>query len=262
MAKIKNLFFYPIKSFRGVSTSELYIDDQGPRFDRQWLLVDAANRFITQRTHPSLARIELRMDGDIAIELSRPELGTVDFGLEEREGDEFEVKIWKDTVPAFEVSAEVSNWLSEFIGDKVKLVRLSANARRTFSERFPSKTVRFVDSKPALVISTASLKNLESIAKVTLSMARFRPNIVVDEVLPHGEDQWGGFKVGPLEFQTLAPCSRCKVTTVHPLTGEMGEEPLKTLSTYRRQEGGIMFGQYFANINTGRVKVGDTISIV
>ena len=49
-----------------------------------------------------------------------------------------------------------------------------------------------------------------------------------------------------MEFKALKPCTRCKITTVHPLTGEVGDEPLKTLATYRRQERGIMFGYYYA----------------
>src|SRR6476661_3380485 len=116
MATIKDLYFYPIKSFRGLRTNELYMDKMGPRFDRQWLLVDKENRFITQRTMPLLAKIGLRMADDIEIELSTPELGTSEFALAEREGDEFQVQIWKDQVPAFEVSGEVSDWLSEAVG--------------------------------------------------------------------------------------------------------------------------------------------------
>jgi len=262
MAIIKDLFFYPIKSLRGLRTNELPIDKQGPRLDRQWLIVDKENRFLTQRTMPHLAKIGVRMMEDLEIELSRQDIGACDFALGEREGDEFQVQIWKDVVPAFEVSSEVSAWLSEAVAQKVRLVRLSDGAKRTFSEKFPEQTVRFVDGKPLLVVSTASMKGLEDRMRAPISVSRFRPNIVIDQVLPHAEDNWNGFKVGSMEFKSVAPCSRCKVTTVHPLTGEMGEEPLKTLGTYRRQDKGIMFGQYYANMNTGRLKVGDSLTLV
>jgi uncharacterized protein YcbX len=262
MAIIKDLFFYPIKSFRGLRTVELPIDKQGPRLDRQWMLVDRENKFISQRTMPHLAKIGLRMMDDLEIELSRQDLGTCEFAVEEREGDEFPVQIWKDTVPAFEVSSEVSAWLSEATAQKVRLVRMSDNAKRAFSEKFPDQTVRFTDGKPLLVVSAASMKGLEDRMKSAVSVSRFRPNIVVDQVLPHAEDNWSGFKVGSLEFQSVGPCSRCKITTVHPLTGEMGEEPLKTLGTYRKQEKGIYFGQYYANMGTGRLKVGDQLQLI
>ncbi len=262
MATIKDLYFYPIKSFRGLRTNELYMDKMGPRLDRQWMLVDKENRSITQRTMPHLAKIGLRMADEIEIELSTPELGTSEFALEEREGDEFQVQIFKDQVPAFEVSGEVSDWLSEAVGQKVRLVRLSDTAKRSFSEEFPDGTVRFVDAKPVLVISTGSMKGLEDRLKTHMSIARFRPNIVVDQVLAHAEDNWNGFKVGSLEFKAVSACNRCKLTTVHPLTGDMGEEPLQTLSTYRQQENGITFGYYYANMGTGRVRSGDNLNLI
>lgn len=261
MAIIKDLYFYPIKSFRGIRVPELWMDPQGPRWDREWVLVDDKNKFITQRTMPLLAKIGLRMDEEAGIELSMPDKESVDFGLEEREGEEIKVKIWDDTVPAYEVSGEVSSWLSEVTGQKVKLVRMSSNAKRTFNEELPERTLRFADDSPVLVVSQASLKDLELKAGVQMSMARFRPTIVVEEVVAYGEDQWAGFKIGSVEFKGVKPCSRCKITTVHPLTGMVGEEPLKTLNTYRKQEKGVMFGYYFAHLNEGRIRVGDTLKL-
>ena len=262
MAIIKDLYFYPIKSFRGLKTAELYIDAQGPRLDRQWMLVDQENKFISMRTMPGLARIGLRMEDDLEIELSRHDLGTCEFALEEREGDEFSVQVWKDTVPAFEVSSEVSAWLSEAVAQKVKLVKISERAKRPLGPSFPENTVRFVDGKPLLVLSVASMKGLEDRMKAPLSAARFRPNVIVDQTLAHAEDNWSGFKAGSFEFKAVSPCTRCKITTVHPLTGEMGEEPLNTLATYRRQDKGITFGMYYANMGTGRLKAGDPIQVI
>ena len=44
--RIESLYFYPIKSFRGVAVEELDIDAQGPRHDRQFMLVDENNKFV------------------------------------------------------------------------------------------------------------------------------------------------------------------------------------------------------------------------
>ena len=249
MAKISELYFYPIKSMRGLRARSLEFDRLGPKWDRLWMIVDENREFISQRERPDLAKIGVRMDEDIALELSLGGLGQIDFGLEEREGDELKVRVRKDEMSAFEVSREVSQWLSDALKAKVKLVRLDEGTMRN---------VRFVDSASVLVISTASLRELEQRSGARYSMARFRPNIVVDEVLAHAEDQWTKFKVGATEFAAIKPCSRCKIITVHPLTGETGPEPLKTLATYRRQEKGIMFGAYFAHSGNGRITVGDS----
>lgn len=260
MAVVKELYFYPIKGFRGLRVSGFDLTAQGPRWDREWMLIDAESKFLTQRQMPHLARIGLQMDEDAGIELTRSDLGSVDFALEEREGDALQVVVWKDQVPAYEVSSEVSAWLSEACGQKVKLVKLSPEAKREFAkEALPGKTVRFVDACPLLVTSVASLKGLEQKAGMTFSMSRFRPNIVVDGVEAHAEDEWPGFKIGRIDFQGIKKCGRCKVTTVHPLTGETGDEPLKTLSTYRRGEKGVYFGFYYAHMSEGRIAVNDPL---
>lgn len=262
---IESLHFYPIKSFRGIAVEELEIDAQGPRHDRQFMLVDENNKFITLRQQPNLARIALRMNAANAIELSlteRPELGSVHFGVAERLDREFPVIIFKDTVPAYEVRADVSQWLSEFCERRVKLVRMSERAQRTFDARFLDRTVRFVDAQPFLVLSTASLKELETRAGMTFSMSRFRPNIVVDNVAAHAEDGWEEFQTGGITFKFVALCGRCKLTTVDPLTGEGGDEPLKTMTSYRRKERGIMFGGYYAHLQEGRIRRGDPLSLL
>lgn len=258
---VGELYFYPIKSFRGLRTHELILEKEGPCLDRQWMLVDSENRFLTQRQHPELARIGLSLFDEASIELSNQQFGEIDFGLEEHEGTEFNVLVWKATVPAFEVSTEVSNWLSEYLKKKVRLVRLSPNAQRVFNPELPERHVRFVDDKPLLVISKASLEDLEKRANLTLSMSRFRPNIVVEHAPAHSEDSWGSFGINGIEFKAMKPCTRCKITTTHPLTGEVGEEPLKTLATYRRLEKGIAFGYYYAHLKEGRVRVGDSVTV-
>ncbi|HMN70041.1 MAG TPA: MOSC domain-containing protein [Bdellovibrionales bacterium] len=259
MAKVKSLHFYPIKGFRGLSTRELWLDPDGPRYDRQWMLVNAENRFISLRSHPVLTTFGLRMD-DVEIEIARSDLGSVSFALGEHQGESFDVMTFKHPQPAFEVSGEVSAWLSEALGEKVKLVGLSPESRRQVSAELNHRFVRFVDSQPLLVTSQAALAELESRSGVALSMARFRPNLVLEDVPAHAEDTWSGFKIGALNFKRTKACVRCKVTTIHPLTGQGAQEPLKTLATYRRGERGITFGSYYAHLNEGRVQVGDAVS--
>lgn len=259
-ATIKDLYFYPIKSFRGLRVHDMQLDKFGPRYDREWMLVDQKGNMITQRTMPILAKIGVRMD-DVEIELSTQGLGSVDFGIEEHEPDEIQVAVWKDKVPALEVSREVSAWLSEFTGQKVKLVKFSPNGKRAI-DLLPERQIHFADGYPLLVISLASLKDLERRANQTFSMSRFRPNIVIDHVPPFAEDMWSGFEAGTVKFKALKPCARCKITCTHPLTGEVGSEPLDTLYTFRRQEKGVMFGYNYAHLNEGRIHVGETIKIV
>lgn len=277
--RIADLYFYPIKGFRGLRIDRMELQQAGPLYDREWLLIDENRVAITLRTLPALTTIGLEIVNGASLALTRSDLGETEFGLEEREGDAFEVRIWDDVVPAFEVSSEVSMWLSSLFKQKVRLVKLSPEARRRFSvkgeDRFPERTIRFVDQKPLLVISRASMNELERrmgedaligqkslSGRTQLSVHRFRPNIVIDEVgTAHAEDGWSGFTAGGLRFEALKACTRCKVTTVHPLTGQVGVEPLKTLSTYRRGPKGVEFGFYYAHLSDGVIRVGDPVHV-
>lgn len=261
VAVVRDLYFYPIKSFRGIRAGELTFEPAGPKWDRAWALVDKARQVLTQRQMPELARIGVSFHDDSTMELSLPGKGGVDFGLEEREGPEVRVRVWRDEVPAYEVSSEVSQWLSAVLRQPVMLVRMSQNARRLYDPSKPDRPIRFVDTRPALVISTASLRQLEELAGVSVAMSRFRPNIVVDEVAAHAEDTWTDVRIGTVNFKGLNACTRCKLTTVHPLTGATGEEPLKTLATYRRTDKGIVFGYHFGHLNEGVVRRGDAVRL-
>ena len=57
----------------------------------------------------------------------------------------------------------------------------------------------------------------------------------------------------------MKPCGRCAVTTVNQETGEKGLEPLTTLSTYRKLEGKVYFGQNAIAIDHGEIFEGDEI---
>jgi len=261
-AIVKELFIYPIKSFRGVRLNTMTVDPRGPMHDRQFVLVDDKNGFLTQRQMPHLAKVGLRMEDDAFIHLSQQGFGEVDFALNEHEDEISEVSIWKVKVPAQEVSTEISGWLSEVVAKKVRLMRITDTAQRNFDpDGHAGRSVRFTDATPFLVISTASLKMLEQKAGISMSMSRFRPNIVIDGVDAHAEDGWKQFSIGRMKFDNLYSCTRCKVTTVHPLTGEVGEEPLKTLATYRKGEKGVIFGQYYAHLNEGRIEAGAPLTL-
>jgi uncharacterized protein YcbX len=249
---ISKLFYYPIKSFRGISVPKLHFGPHGADMDRQWMLVDDKGTFITQRQMPQLARISIEVVEGSSIELSSNGEPIADFGLAETEGASFGVKVWKDEVEANEVSTDVSKDISTFLDKNVKLVRISDKAQRS---------LRFFDSGPILVLSEASVKGLEDRAKVTMSVARFRPNIVLKDCPPHVEDEWESFKVGSLTFKPGKVCTRCKITQVHPLTGEVGEEPIKTLMTYRKLDKGISFGKYYSVDAEGDVSVGHHLSV-
>jgi uncharacterized protein YcbX len=123
--------------------------------------------------------------------------------------------------------------------------------------------VSFADGYPVLVIGQSSLDDLNTRLSEPVSMIRFRPNLVFEGGLPYDEDQWYEFTVGNLTFYGVKPCARCILTTVDPEKGEIaGKEPIRTLSTYRKRNNKIFFGQNLMTNQTGTIKIGDEISVL
>ncbi|VAW80212.1 Flavodoxin reductases (ferredoxin-NADPH reductases) family 1, partial [hydrothermal vent metagenome] len=129
----------------------------------------------------------------------------------------------------------------------------------------PGDEVSFADGFPMLLITEASLNDLNTRLEHPVSMRRFRPNLVVDGDRPYAEDNWHRIRIGEVEFEGVKNCSRCIFTTIDPDTGikNPATEPLRTLSQYRRRpEGGVYFGQNLIPRSGGKVRVGDKIELI
>ena len=71
--------------------------------------------------------------------------------------------------------------------------------------------------------------------------------------------------VGEVEFAGVKNCSRCIFTTIDPQTGvkDAGGEPLRTLASYRRREGGgVFFGQNLIPRSRGIIRLGDSVQVL
>ena len=184
------------------------------------------------------------------------------------------VTIWRDQVKADDLGEEIAEWLSAHLGCKARLVRIGNQYRwMVQKEKVPAvhqqalgiPEVSFTDAYPFLIISEASLADLNRRLEKPIPMNRFRPNIVIGGVLnSYAEDQWQSIEIGSLRFRHGPPCVRCVVTTTDQITLERGKEPLKTLATYRRNDdGGVNFGMnFFCESSTGTIQVGDVIRLL
>ena len=75
----------------------------------------------------------------------------------------------------------------------------------------------------------------------------------------HAEDAWSALTIGTASLEVAWPCSRCVLTTIDPDTGEKDPdgEPMRTLTTYRRRDRSVYFGQNLIPRALGTVAVGD-----
>jgi hypothetical protein len=121
--------------------------------------------------------------------------------------------------------------------------------------------VSFADGFPFLVISQESLADLNGRLSQPLPMNRFRPNLVVAGGEAFAEDSWKNIEVGGVRLRMVKPCGRCVVTTTDQATTARGTEPLRTLATYRKVDGEVMFGQNAVHESTGGLRIGDAVVI-
>jgi uncharacterized protein YcbX len=246
MAIVQELFIYPLKSARGIAQSAARIAVTGFEWDRQWMAVDALGTFISQRTHPHLARVEPAITGD-SLTLTARDLKPLQLPLEPC-GEAVSVKVWNDHCAGLDQGDEAAKWISTAVGDVLRLVRKTPSLDRLANAEFAGTTptpVSFVDGFPFLVCNQASLADLNTRMPVPIPMERFRPNIVLSGLAAFEEDRIEVLKMGAITLRLVKPCTRCIITSTDQKSGERSTNPLPVLRKFRfnRTLLGVMFGE-------------------
>ncbi len=252
---LSGLYLHPIKSCAGIAVDEALVIETGLEFDRAWMVVDTEGEFLSQRELPRMALVKptlrasdvvLRAPGMLALHL---QLGTVEAACR--------VRVWDDSVAAFDMGDLAAQWFSDFLGRRVRLARFDPAARR-LSDRAWTGAIdaenAFSDGFPLLVASTASLAGLNrrllAAGHDAVSMQRFRPNLVIDGLAePHDEDFVDTLTIespdGPVVLKLVKPCGRCTIPDVDPATAAQGHTVADTLAGYRAEPrigGALAFG--------------------
>ena len=251
---VHSLHVYPVKSCAGISLRESLLIETGLEFDRAWMVVDKHAECVTQRHLPRMALIQpalksfemiLRAPGMLALHIA---LDTVEKPVR--------AKVWDDEVAAYDMGDLCAQWFSDFLGAKLRLVRFDPEQRRLSERRWTGEIEAengFADAFPLLVTSAASMpelnRRLQAQGHDAVTMARFRPNLVLDGLDAHGEDPLDeitiGTEEGPVRLKLVKPCARCPIPDVDPLTGVVGHAVGNALQSYRadaRLDGALTFG--------------------
>ncbi|MFT6249329.1 MAG: hypothetical protein ACJAZQ_002545 [Cognaticolwellia sp.] len=265
---VSNLYIYPIKSTMGISLPQASIDELGLAFDRRFVISDNSGQFISARTEPTLCLVKTLLT-DNGITLSAPAMPTL-FLVYENFSEQYKnVNVWDDEIAGQLCSTKANSWFSNYLQRPCQLLyfgKASSRVRKANTDN--ARKVAFADGYPLLLISQASLDDLNQRLlannQKTVSMANFRPNIVVDNCLPFAEDGWQYIRIGEIEFKVSKPCERCILTTVNPENGikDRQQQPLSTLKTYRQTRSGeVLFGQNLIPLTSGRINQGDKLTV-
>ena len=252
---LAGLHLHPVKSCGAIAVDQALLIETGLEFDRAWMVVDAAGEFVSQRELPQMALVQptlrasdvvLRAPGMLALYLR---LDTVEAPCR--------VRVWDDSVAAFDMGDLAAQWFSDFLGRRLRLARFDPAARRLSEQRWTGAIEAenaFSDGFPLLVTSTASLAELNrrllAAGHDAVSMKRFRPNLVLDGLAEaHDEDFIDSLTIdspdGTVVLQLVKPCGRCSIPDVDPATARQGHAVADTLAAYRAEPrigGALAFG--------------------
>ena len=252
--RIDALHVHPVKSCAVVTLDEVLLIETGFEFDRAWMVVDAAGRFVTQRELPRMALVQQTLKHTELV-LRAPGMLALHLALDAVEA-RCRVTVWNDEVAAYDMGDLAAQWFSDFLGRPLRLARFDPEQRRLSSRDWTGELEAqnaFADGFPILVTSTASLvelnRRLTAQGRAVVTMARFRPNLVLDGLDAHGEDHLDEISFttdeGPIVLKLVKPCSRCSIPDVEPATGEPGHAVGDVLAAYRadaRMNGALTFG--------------------
>jgi uncharacterized protein len=275
-AQISRLFVHPVKSCAGVEVREALLTETGLELDRAWMVVDAQGVFVTQREQPRLALVRPHIKPHELV-LSAPGMPVLHIALDRVKPvvgvrGAVAVKLWDDEVPAFDMGDEAAQWFTDFLAmtedanqtsrprtyrpRAYRLVRFDPAHRRASNLDWTGGMQAlnlFSDGYPLLVLSEASLAELNerlvAAGHASVSIERFRPNIVLSGLHAHDEDRLGVMHVeagaDEVLLKPVKPSPRCPIPNVDPLTATISSEVGDTLQSYRqdaRVEGAVTFG--------------------
>jgi uncharacterized protein len=260
---LSELYIYPVKSCKGMPLHMVNVGPKGPEMDRRWMIVDKEGTFLSQREIPKMAIIHASLD-DRFLFLSAPAMTPLMIP-HHPEGAPLEVGVWKDRCLAHDMGDAAAKWVSAFLEVDSRLVFLPDSSIRKVNPDYAlaeTDQVSFADGFPFLLISDASLHDLNARVGKNLRMNRFRPNLVISNCEPFEEDRWKCLRIGPILFHCVKPCSRGIITAVDQEHAEVSMEPLKTLADYRKTAQGVLFGQNLVHEGIGSLKVGMEVEIL
>ncbi|PNH06437.1 MOSC domain-containing protein 2, mitochondrial [Tetrabaena socialis] len=300
MPTVAALNVYPIKSCRGTSLQSAMMTCAGLAYDREWMVVrQETGRFISQRETSLLALVDVALPAEVlspaqwgtqlsaeaALTVSAPGMPPLKVLMARRPDNEVrKVTVWRWTVAGADEGDDAAAWFSRYLGVAARLVRYLGSGGGVQQEESALADLNTKMAEPLPMNRfrpniESALADLNTKMAEPLPMNRFRPNIELTGAEPWDQDSWRHIDIAcaadgrTVRLTSVKPCSRCKITTTNQATGEVGDEPLDTLSTIRSGKvlgwnkdqktwtHQVLFGWMVVSRNTGVLSVGDVLTV-
>ncbi|XP_053164613.1 mitochondrial amidoxime reducing component 2-like isoform X1 [Hemicordylus capensis] len=249
-----------LKGYRTCDPSEKHIYKSSPRFGwyfgidkkgilqdyflfRCWTVIKEGGYMLSAKEEPRLVLVSVTCEHGY-LTLNAPEMKALRIPVElPRTNSVWNCRRFGIHAQGRDCGDEAAQWITSFLNSKpYRLVHYEPNMvtrkPRDFLPSFqPTDEVIYAEASPILLISEASLEDLNTRLEKKIAIANFRPNIFVTGCGPYDEDHWTDILIGTVELKGRMSCPRCLITTVDPDTGVMDRnEPLKTLKRFHPGE--------------------------
>jgi len=266
MGSLASLHRYPVKSMMGESLNAAEITERGLFGDRSYALCDTETGKVVSAKNP---RKWPNLFSYHAAYTSPPAAGSAVPSVR---------VMLPDGESAVSSSPDFTQALSAKLGRSVTLLASSpqgaqleeywpdmeelANRDIVTDEAMPPGT--FFDLAVLHVLTTGTLVRLRELnPNSRFEPRRFRPNLIIDTGDRKGfvENDWINkvIAIGPeVRIQVTGPCPRCVMTTLAQADLPKDPEILKTAARHNEFKVGV----YASVIQTGTIRIGDTITVV
>ncbi|XP_020020595.2 mitochondrial amidoxime reducing component 2 isoform X2 [Castor canadensis] len=238
---VAQLWIYPVKSCKGVQVNAAECTAMGLRSghlrDRFWLVIKEDGHMVTARQEPRLVLVSITYEND-CLTFSAPDVGQLILPTKLPSSNRLrDCRLFGLDIKGRDCGDEAAQWFTNYLKTEVyRLVQFEASMKGRASEKiFPfvqNYQVAYPDCSPILMLSEASLADLNTRMEKKAKVENFRPNIVVTGCHAFEEDTWDELLIGDVEMKKILACPRCIMTTVDPDTGVIDrKEPLETLKS-------------------------------
>ncbi len=250
--RLLELWRHPVKSLRGERLDTAVLERDGLAGDRAWGIRDeATGKILTARREPPLLLARSRLDESGRPEISLPD-GTVCAGV--GPGTDEALSAWLERPVSLVRAAGRPGETAEYFAD--------ATDDTSAAVEWTMPPGRFVDARPLLVLTTASLRAGRALhPDGAWDVRRFRPNLVLHaEGSDWLEDTWSGraLRIGEATIGIGVPCIRCTMVT-RPQPGL--DRDLDVYRALSRHHQGT-FGMWSDVETPGTLRAGDDAALV
>ncbi|CAM2111231.1 unnamed protein product [Caretta caretta] len=242
--------------------------------DRFWLLINEDGHMVTARQEPRLVLISVNCENGY-LTLNAPEMKELRVLVKlSRKNPVHNCRLFGLDIQGRDCGDEAAQWFTTFLNTQsYRLVHFEPHmaprkSRDVFTTFRSTDEIAYPDCSPAMILSEASLEDLNTRLEKKVKIQNFRPNIVVTGCSAYEEDSWNKIQIGNVQMKGTMACPRCILTTVDPETGIIDrKEPLETLKSYRLcdpserhlYKSHPWFGWYYGIDKTGTLQVGDPV---